>query len=176
MSAFIVYLCLCFALLALPCCAKRPVLAEKRGISDWIKAQDNDTDVVMALFIVRRMGWLHRIQDEGSSARSIISDFIAQVRDEIEADVQHFNAKEKERQQQEEQWRIKRYEQMREACDNPNIRWLSNKGRLECCNEALPQYLLNISCDLDDGTPGDYYQYAYTQVDITQLKFLTKNV
>lgn len=70
-------------------------------------------------------------------------------------------AREKEREErrikENEEWRIRRYAQMREDCDDPQAKWLSELGRKSCCLTLSPHSPFNVSCDLETGTPGNYY-------------------
>lgn len=68
------------------------------------------------------------------------------------------------RARQEEEWRLQRYAEMREACDNykNNNKWLSAEGYADCCTKTDLTRPHNIGCDLEVGTPGNYYDWQRT--------------
>jgi len=68
-------------------------------------------------------------------------------------------AQEARRVKEEADWRVKRYEQMREACNKYYTaeNWITETAWRECCATSSPDRPNNIGCDLDSGTPGHYY-------------------
>lgn len=68
-------------------------------------------------------------------------------------------AQEVQRTKEEAEWRIKRYAQMREACNKYYTaeNWITRDAWKDCCVTSSPDRPNNIGCDLDEGTPGHYY-------------------
>lgn len=68
-------------------------------------------------------------------------------------------AEEVQRAKEEAEWRIKRYKQMREACNKYYTaeNWITETAWQDCCVKSSPDRPNNIGCDLDEGTPGSYY-------------------
>lgn len=74
--------------------------------------------------------------------------------------VAQHKAEESRRVKEEAEWRIKRYAQMREACNKYYTaeNWITEDAWKECCATRSPDRPNNIGCDLDSGTPGYYYK------------------
>lgn len=68
-------------------------------------------------------------------------------------------AQEAQRTKKEAEWRIKRYAQMREACNKYYTaeNWITETAWKDCCVVSSSDRPNNIGCDLDEGTPGHYY-------------------
>lgn len=75
---------------------------------------------------------------------------------------------EEERAKRDEEMRVKRYDEMRQACicsqflnryldidcEDYQWTWLSPIGKEECCDGA------EVKCNLDEGTPSEYYRWG----------------
>lgn len=107
--------------------------------------------------IEEQRGWHPHVSQRPDG--DIIKAFNKACQTEHDDFIARRKAEEVQRAKEEAELRIKRYKQMREACNKYYTaeNWITETAWKECCAVSSPDRPNNIGCDLDEGTPGHYY-------------------
>lgn len=120
----------------------------------------------VARLIEEHMRWAPNSSDRPEGADThckLIKAFTKQMDDNERERQERRERAMREYEESDRLWREARYKQMSDACKN-NEKWLSTKGREECCAHATNSS--HVTCNLDTGTPGKYYSW-----DVVSVKF-----